>query len=122
MANPLTVEHVSDGEHVQLTTLSVPVSAVAMKLGERRFLAVQAPEGTNLEVKTSTGTMQLVTIASPREGWSVLASSSLGDGQGVQLETPMGALAARGFGVWHPEAGEELAGDEFRDLPPPTQP
>lgn len=121
MANLLTVEHVADGEHVQLTTMQVPVSCVVMKHGARRLLAVQAPQGTHVEVKVSTGTLALITAGSRRPGWSLLASGNLANGQTVALETPMGTLAAVAWDQLDaPDAPPDDAPPD--DMPPPTQP
>jgi len=116
MANLLTVEHVSAGEHVQLATLNEPLRTVVMPYGKRRVFGVNAPAGSHFDLKTSGGPLAVVTSPTVLRGHlSVLASTVVGPGQSVQLETPMGTLAAVG---WDPE----LAGDELTEDGDPVDP
>jgi hypothetical protein len=121
MANVLTVEHVADGEHVTLNTMQVPVRVVVMRHNDRRLLAAQVPDGTQFEVKVSTGTLALVTVGSRRPGYSLIASSNLAPGQTVQLETPMGTLAAKAWDQLDEPLGDEPP-ETPADEPPTTQP
>lgn len=101
--NILQVDHLAEGETVELNTLTEALRAYARKAADGRtyLLTMQLAPGNWSEVKTPGGPLRIFGIG-VGVGLSAIGTDNVADGATVHLETPRGTLAATGVSFHAP--------------------